>query len=385
VFVISRLSALLLAAASIALVSAQAPASLPAHAAAQIEKLVAAEQARQKIPGVSIAIAFRNQPIYAKGFGLADVEHGVPVKTTTAFRTASIAKPFTAVAAMTLVEAGRLDLDAPVRTHCAAWPERHPPITTRQTLAHLSGIRHYAKPGEAAGKSHYFTIQDALALFKEDALLHAPGSTYHYSTYAYSVAGCVIEGVSGEPFEAFVRGRVLQPAGMTRTRVDRVYEIVPDRARGYQVLGQKEYESLPAAARSFAKAGELYNADLHDTSMKIPGGGFLSTAEDLVRFGIALNTGTLLKKDTVERMWTAQRTSDGKPTQYGLGFNVAPAQEGVRRISHGGNQAGAASLLVILPEVGVSYGIMTNRESADLGPISRGIATTLRETYLPRQ
>ena len=116
--------------------------------------------------------------------------------------------------------------------------------------------------------------------------------------------------------------------------------------------------------------------------MKVPGGGLLSTAEDLVRFGIALNTGSSLDKARVEEMWTEQKTNDGKGTGYGLGFGVFPAQDGIRRISHSGNQAGAASFLVILPEVGVTYAIMTNLEDAELGTISRGIANTLRDTFM---
>ena len=118
--------------------------------------------------------------------------------------------------------------------------------------------------------------------------------------------------------------------------------------------------------------------------MKVAGGGLVSTAEDLVRFGIALNTGKLLKKDAVEQMWTEGKTTDGKGTGYGLGWGVFPAQEGIRRISHSGNQVGAASFLVILPEVGVTYAIMTNLEDAELGTISRGIANALREHLMPK-
>jgi CubicO group peptidase (beta-lactamase class C family) len=368
-----------------AALSAAAPLArqAPALPAAKIDAVVAAEQARQKIPGLSVAVAVGNRLVYSRGFGVADLEHGVPVKPSTAFRTASIAKSLTAAAAMALVEAGRLDLDAPVRTYCPAWPETHPPVTTRQLLGHLGGVRHYTKRGESTGKAHYFTLEDSLDLFKSDPLLHPPGSRYAYSTYGFSVVGCAIEGASGRTYEAFVRERVFGPAGMERTRLDRVYEIVPDRARGYQVLTQEALDTLPPSMRAVAKAGAVYNADLHDTSMKVPGGGLLSTAEDLVRFGIALNTGTILKKDTIERMWTEQRTADGTGTGYGLGFGVQPPQDGVRRVSHSGNQAGAASFLVLLPEVGVAYAIMTNLEDAELGPISRGIANVLRDTLRP--
>lgn len=352
---------------------------------ARIDSVVAAEQARQKIPGISIAAAFQNKLIYSKAYGSANLEHGAPVKTSTAFRTASVAKPITASAVMTLVEAGKLDLDAPIRTYCAAWPETHPPVTARQVLGHLAGIRHYAKPGESSGKNHYFTLAESLALFVNDPLLHEPGAKYLYSTYGYSVLGCAIEGASGASYEQFLRQHLFARAGMTRTRLDRVYEIIPDRAAGYQVLTEAAFKQLPPAVRLFAKPGEVYNAVLHDTSMKVPGGGLVSTAEDLVRFGIALNTATLLKKASVEQMWTEQTTADGKGTGYGMGFGVFPAQDGIRRLSHSGNQAGAASFLVILPEVGVTYAIMTNLEDAELGTISRGIANALRDTFLQKQ
>ena len=361
---------------------AAARQTMPADAVAKIDQVVAAEQARQKIPGLAIAGAFRNAMVFSKTYGTADLEQSAPVKPTTAFRTASVAKSLTATAVMTLVERGKISLDAPIRTYCAAWPASHPAATVRQVMGHLAGVRHYGKPGESTGKTHYFQLQDSLALFVKDPLLHEPGSKYLYSTYGYSLLGCAIETASGTTYEQFLRDAVLTPAGMARTRLDRVYEIVPDRSRGYQVLTQQMFDQLPPAIRSFAKVGEVYNADLHDTSMKIAGGGLLSTAEDLVRFGIALNTGKLAKPATVEQMWTEQKTADGTGTGYGLGFGVFPAQDGIRRLSHSGNQAGASSFLVILPEVGVTYAIMTNLEDAELGPISRGIANAMRDAYM---
>jgi CubicO group peptidase (beta-lactamase class C family) len=181
-----------------------------------------------------------------------------------------------------------------------------------------------------------------------------------------------------------MRDRVFAKTKMTRTRLDRVFEIIPDRAAGYQMLTDETFKRLPPAVSVFAKVGDVYNAVLHDTSMKVAGGGFVSTAEDLVNFGIALDTGTLLKKATVEQMWTSQATPDGKLTGYGLGFGVAPAVDGIRRLSHSGNQAGAASAFVIVPEVGAVYAILTNLEDADLAVISRGITSTLRQHYMPK-
>jgi CubicO group peptidase (beta-lactamase class C family) len=358
---------------------AQAPqAWLSAAAVTEIDTFIRTEQAAAKVPGMSLAIAFHHQVVYSKGFGFADLEHRAPATTATVFRTASIAKPITATAVMKLVERGRLDLDAPIQKSCAAFPVKPWPVTARLILGHLAGIRHY-KPGESGGKTHYFSIEDSLALFKDDPLLHQPGTKYFYSTFGYSVLGCAIEQASGMPYEKFVRREVWAPAGMTRTRLDRIWDIVPDRARGYYLLSEADLKSVPAAARASVNPGDIVNAPLHDTSMKVPGGGLLSTSEDLVRFGIALQTGTLVKKATLELMWTEGRTTTGEATGYGFGWGVQPPQEGVRRISHGGNQIGASGGIVILPEVELTYVVLTNLEDVEISKFTRGVAQILRK------
>jgi CubicO group peptidase (beta-lactamase class C family) len=357
--------------------AAQKP-SLPAAAAADVDRFMEAERAALKFPGASLAIAFKHELLYSKGFGFADLENRVLATERTAFRTASVAKPMTATAVMQLVQQGRIDLQAPIQKYCPAFPQKQWPVTPALLLGHLAGVRHY-KPGESSGKEHYFTIQDSLALFKNDPLLHEPESRYLYTTFGYSVLGCAIEGASGMTYEAYLQQHVFGPAKMSRTRLDRIWDIVPDRARGYLLVTQEAIDELPPAAKAIAKAGEIYNAPFHDTSMKAPGGGLLSTAEDLVRFGVAVQTHALLTRESVERMWTSGRTSGGEETGYGLGWAVQPPQEGIRRISHAGNQIGASSSLILLPEVELTYAVMTNLEDVEMGRIMRGIAQILRK------
>jgi CubicO group peptidase (beta-lactamase class C family) len=353
------------------------PAAIP-----ELDQTIDAGRVSAKIPGLSVAIAFRNEIAYSRAFGIADLEHNAAATPRTAFRTASTAKPMTATAVMQLVEQGRIELDAPVQKYCPAFPQKPWPVTARLLLGHQAGVRHYQKPGEAVGKQHYATLEDSLALFRNDPLLHEPGTKYSYSTYGYSVLGCAIEGASGQTYESYMRDRIFQPAGMTRTRLDRVYEIVPERARGYQLLTEEGFKQLPPPLQAVARAGEIYNADLHDTSMKMPGGGLLSTSEDLTRFVIALRTGRLVTPGTVEQMWTVGKTRDGSPTGYGLGWGVTPPQDGVRRLTHSGNQPGAASVFHVLPEVELAYAIMTNLEDTEMGPLSRSIAVILRKHLL---
>jgi CubicO group peptidase (beta-lactamase class C family) len=136
----------------------------------------------------------------------------------------------------------------------------------QQLLGHLAGVRHYGRPGESLGTQHYFAIADSLVIFKDDPLLHRPGDKYLYSTFGYSVLGCAIEGASGQTYAAFTQEHVMKPAGMTHTAIDELYLILPNRARGYQLLTAEGFKRLPPAAQAIAKPNEIYNAPLHDTT-----------------------------------------------------------------------------------------------------------------------
>ena len=373
-----RICCFWLAAAVIVALLASWPEARQLTLSAELDQFLEAQRVTAKAPGLQVAVAFKGAQIYSRGFGMADLEHRIAVTPTSAFRTASVAKPITATGVMQLVEAGRIDLDAPIQQYCPAFPKKEWPVTPRLILSHLAGIRHY-KPNESGGKTFYFTLEESLGLFKNDPLLHEPGTKYLYSTFAYSVLGCAIEGASKQTYEQYMRDRVWTPAGMARTRLDRLYDIVPERTRGYYRVTEDDLKAMPAAVRSFVKADDIVNAPLHDTSMKVPGGGLLSTAEDLVRFALATIGAKLVGQETVERMWTSGRTTSGEVTGYGIGWGVQPPQEGIRRISHTGNQIGASSALILLPEAGVVYAVMTNLEDVEMGPINRGIAQILRK------
>lgn len=349
---------------------------LAAETVNKIEAVIEDEMAKQGIPAVSIAIAVDNQIRYSKGFGKADLEHSVAAKATTVYRTASIAKPLTATAVMQLAEKGKLDLDAPVQKYCAAFPEKPWPVTARQLLGHLGGVRHYQKPGEASGTTHFFTINDSLKIFKDDPLLHEPGTKYHYTTYGYSVLGCAIEGASGQSYEDYMREHVFRPAGMEHSRLDHHFTIIPDRARGYTKMDERTYAQLPDSVKSSVKVGQVLNASLHDTSMKVAGGGIASTAVDLVRFAIASANGVLIKRSTLTEMWTPLKTKDNTETRYGLGWGIADAG-GMKLVAHSGGQAGTSTLLYILPDKGIIIAAMSNLEGAALNRILNAVVKEL--------
>lgn len=324
---------------------AQAVAELPPEQLAKVEAVIASEMARQQITGLSVAIAVDSKIRYANGFGLADVEHNVPARATTVYRTASIAKPITAVGVLQLAERGRLHLEAPIQKYCPAFPQKPWPVTVRQLLGHLGGVRHYKNREEVDSTKHYATLTAALEMFKDDPLLHEPGTQFSYTTFGYVLLGCAIEGATGMSYVDYIRETVFRPAGMVHTRADDAYAVIPNRARGYR--------------RS--KSGELMNAHLADTSNKIPGGGLVSTAVDLVRFLLALETGGLLKPETRERMWTRQKTAQGQETRYGLGWGI-DAVQGQKAVSHSGGQQGTRTYFTLLPGTGLAIAVMSNQE-----------------------
>ncbi len=150
--------------------------ALEAQRAEEIEGLVRQAITDEGIPGLSIAIANKNKLVYARGFGQADVENSVSVSPETKFRTASIAKPITAVAVLALAEEGKVDLDAEVQAYCAEYPKKRWPLTSRQLLGHLGGVRHYKHSGESLSTQHYFSLDSALGTAVQSAL--PAGSTY---------------------------------------------------------------------------------------------------------------------------------------------------------------------------------------------------------------
>ena len=251
-----------------------------------------------------------------------------------------------------------VDLDAAVQKYCPAFPRKQWTITTRELLNHTSGIRHYKGDTEVESTRHYNSMGDGFTIFSSDPLLFEPGTKFSYSTYGYTVLGCVIEGASGEKFFDYLREHVLVPAGMTHTFVDDQYAIVPHRARGYRVV-----------------SGKVENAGPTDSSYKVPGGGLVSTAEDLVRFGATLTDGKLLKPETLKMMWMPSQKpmlNGGNPATYGLGFGVLTI-DGQLYIAHSGGQQGTSTDMEIIPERRFAVAVFTNNENAEPFDIVRQI------------
>ena len=338
---------------------------------AAVEKAVAEMMSASGAPGLSVAIALDGEVRYAKGFGYADVENQVAAGADTVYRLASISKPITAVAALQLAEAGRLDLDADVRRYVPGFPPKPWPITTRLLLAHLGGVRHYQEgefghdpaSGEAFGENtrRFASLLEGLDVFKDDPLVAEPGTRFNYTTHGYTLIGCVVEAVSKERFVAYLGRHIFTPAGMTGIRDDEAAALIPHRALGYRKTAD----------------GQLRNSDLSDTSYKIPGGGLVATASDLARFASALLDGRLLRSETVTKAFTRQVTKTGRAIGYGLGWDVAE-RNGRREIWHTGGQARVSNVLYLRPDRRLAIAILTNLERSGPKPLAQKIADLVR-------
>ncbi|MGH9644708.1 MAG: serine hydrolase domain-containing protein, partial [Terriglobales bacterium] len=161
----------------------------------ELEGAVAKFIAANHVPGVSVAVVENGAEDWSEGFGNADLENSVPATAHTLYRLASISKSITATAAMLLWQQGKLDLDAPVQKYCPAFPQKDAPITTRELLGHLAGIRHYKSDSQddpEVGNTKHFanSIQAGLDFFKNDPLVSKPGTEFHYSTQGFTLVGC---------------------------------------------------------------------------------------------------------------------------------------------------------------------------------------------------
>ena len=330
------------------------PATLPSvdprwNAARERARAIACEKLAPNIPGFAIAVAVEGKLVWSEAFGYADLEAKRPATTATQFRIGSVSKPLTADAVAQLYEKGKLDLDAPIQRYVPTFPGKGAVITTRLLGGHLAGIRHY-RGDEFTLNQRFPTVTAGLAIFQSDALLAPPGTRFSYSSYGFNLISAVVEGASGEQFLAYMSSHVFKPLGMTSTAPDKNDSLIPNRTRFYERT----------------EAGRFVLSPTVDNSYKWAGGGFLSTAEDLVRFGSAHLKPGYLKAATLELLFTPQRTTSGQVTTYGIGWNISTDTLGHRSVFHGGGSVGGTAAFGVDRDSRVVIALVTNLSNAQL-------------------
>lgn len=314
-------------------------------------------KAVNKVPGVSITVMKKGEIVFSEGLGYADLEQRVPVDPArTKFRVGSVSKPMTAAALAKLYEAGKIDLDAPIQTYVPSFPKKEHDITLRQLAGHIAGIRHY-KGDEFLSAENYETVMEGLDIFKDDPLLFKPGEKYSYSSYAWNLISAAIEAAAGEEFLSYVDRVVFDELGLESTVADHVDSLIPYRTRYYERTG----------------SGDIINAPFVDNSYKWAGGGFIATTEDLAKFGHAHIKEGYLKQTTLDLWRRSQQTSDGKPTNYGIGWRSGEFG-GKKWFGHSGGSVGGITQLIIYPEEEVVVAILTNSSNVNYRNVHHRIA-----------
>lgn len=323
-----------------------------------VDLAINAEMKKQEVVGVALGIIKNGKIVYAKGYGYADRENKIPTSDKTMFRWASVSKSVTAVAAMQLVDLGKLDLNTDVRSYVQEFPEKGYIITSRQLLSHQSGIVHYTngkviKIFRKYKQSHpYEDVILAMDKFQRSDLIAKPGTKYSYSTYAYILLSAVIQKAGNKKFADQVANRIAKPLGMNSFQPDYQWINIPNRAIGYR-----------------KKNGQVVQSGDTDVSWKLGGGGYISTIMDMARFAAGLINRKLVSEKSEQLMWTRQTTSSGKVTPYGFGFFIKDSGRNLK-VSHNGSQQKAKTRMVLYPRRKSGMVVMSNSRYANPGKFS---------------
>jgi len=319
--------------------------------------------ARPGMPGASVLVMLGDTVVLRESVGLADVERGIAATPATNFRLASLSKQLTATAVLLLVRDGRLSLERRVRELLPELPAYADEVTVRHLLTHTSGVWDYEDfvPDTI---QRQVRDEDALALVstRADRLYFTPGSAWRYSNTGYALLALIVECVTGERFADVLRARVFLPLGMTATFAhEEGRSVVPDRAWGYTVRG-----------------GTVTRTDQSSTSAVLGDGGVYSSIDDLSRWHASLTRGPLVGDALWALTRTPQRLTDGRTTEYGLGWFV-DRHLGRTRLRHHGETRGFTNAVSRYPEAGVTIVVLTNR--SDSAPWE--IADALAAAYFP--
>ena len=299
------------------------------------EKAKSAGQAileKYDLPGLQIAVWQNGKIQWSETFGKADLEKNLPVNSDTKFRVGSLSKLLTAAALMRLYDKNLIDLDAPVQKYLPAFPQKKFSITIRALAGHTAGIRHYeTKDFMNFGGEVYKNTSDGLRIFQDDELKFEPQTEYFYSSYGYNLLGAAIEAAAKKDFAKIVEDEVLQPLQMKNTTGDLEDAAIKNRAVFY----------ARGADGKFTEAAKIENRH------RLPSGGYLSTAEDLAKFGTAFLSDGFLKKKTLETVFTAQKLKNGAKTEVGIGWRIKEKSNDERIFHHGGAIAGGRAFILL--------------------------------------
>lgn len=300
----------------------------------------------------AIFVARDGKVLVSKGYGMADVENDVPNTPETRFRLGSLTKQFTAASILLLQERGKLSVQDSVCKYVAPCPAAWQPVTIHHLLSHTGGVPNFtAFPDYQKTMREPAPVESLMARFRDRPLDFKPGEDWKYSNSGYVLLGHVVEKVSGQSYESFLRENIFEPLKMTSTGYDHTAEIVRRRARGYAP----------------GPDGGIVNAAYLDMSIPFSAGGLYSTVGDLYLWDQALYGGKLLKKPSLDAMMTPVRNNYG----YGLGVDKI---FGRPMTGHNGGIEGFATSIIRFTDDRLTVIVLSNNEAARARRIAADLA-----------
>ena len=342
-----------------------------ASAAEQARQIVRTSMSENNLAGLSVAVGIDGEMVWTEGFGFADIENGSPVTPSHRFRTGTASIVFTSVAIGLLLDEDRLKLDDEIQDYVPEFPTKQWPVTVRQVMGQVAGMKGEDPDNGVLTSSHCERPADAVALFAKEPLLSQPGTEYRDSTFGWVLLSAVVEAAAHTPFVTFLNERIFRPLGMLDTIKESVTNPPLDVAASYN----PRFAANPVYG--------LRPLPQFDYSCHAGSNGFLSTPSDLVRFGMAINRGKLLRLQTVQMLQTPQRLASGEQTSYGLGWElktVTLAGQQAQAAGHNGHfwVEEVASLLTF-PERRLAVAVMTNVSFAGTPAVAERIAQAFAE------
>lgn len=313
----------------------------------------------EEYPGLSVSVGVGRELVWSEGLGYADIAERSQLTSTTRFRIYGLSQPLTAAVAASLWEEGALDLDAGIGKYLESLPDHYVNVTARQLIGHIAGVRHYRdREWMSFSRSGCGSPSEALDAFINDPLISDPGERYEYSSFGYVLLSAVIDSAWGGGFQECVRETILKPAWMHNTDLELSSSVGPGAVTFYE----------PAIFGRIMKAVEI------DNSCEWGAGAFLSTSDDLARFGLALLGGRLVRDETLEMIFTPIRPSSGEPSNHTFGWGVGVGEDGRVYAAQSGGGVGGRGAIYLLPDENIVVVLLANMDGEPLTDVAARVA-----------
>jgi CubicO group peptidase (beta-lactamase class C family) len=329
------------------------------------DSLIPALLRERRIPGAAVAVLARDRVLFVKGYGVADMDTRRPVGTSTIFQLASTTKPMTVTVIMRLVEAGKIELDVPVRQYVTWLPQQYTGMTIRQLLTHTSGVRYDLRRENV----DEFSLDEFRRRLEASEAAFPPGTRWQYSNTGYTLLAIAAEQASGKSFAALLREWIFELLGMTGAGY-RVSAPGPEHAVGYDLVEG----TLRRAPRVFSGWGNS---------------GIEANILDVARWVASLSQRSLLRPESYALIEAVPRLKDGSPVEfqfsgekssYGFGWFLT-RYRGKRLVTHGGAIAGFSSVVNRFDDIAIIV-LSNGKQGADRRGQADAIATALYDGIL---